>query len=701
MKQLIQHLRTGQTEILEVPAPALQSGQILVRSVCSVISTGTEKMLVEFSKGSLISKARQQPERVAQVLDKMKTDGILPTLEAVFNKLDTPLPLGYSNAGIVLAVSNDVTQFKVGDHVITNGTHAEINAVPVHMAAKIPDGVSFENAAYTVIASVGMQAIRLASPQIGDVTVVIGLGLIGALTCQLLRAQGSRVIGYDIDESKRNSIRQSGFETVDGSTADFMHYVQSITSNRGADQVLIAASASDDQLINTAAQLARQKGKIILIGVVNMQFDRTPFYQKELSFQVSSSYGPGRYDAQYEEKGIDYPAAYVRFTAQRNFESVLYAMASGALNPAIFTSAKIAFENAADAYATIGKDGHLATLIQYAEHIHSAQTIIYSTGTHASSHIHAGIIGAGNFTKMTLLPALKELQIPVHAIASNSGMDATILARKYQIPAIHTDPQKILQDTENNLVIITTRHDSHAQFAIDALKAGKHVYVEKPLALTRATLDNVRDAFVAANGFCLFVGFNRRHAPLSKKAKAAMGDGANSVINIVVNAGSLPADHWLQDVSIGGGRLVGEACHFVDLFQYFAGSPITRVFAVDNSPGKNHEQAIIHLTCANGAQGNIVYTANGSKSYPKETITIFNAGKVITLDNFRKLTIHGNAAGTTSSKQDKGLRDQLRSIRSTIESGDPMPVSFATLYNVSLAAIAIQESIQLAQPISI
>lgn len=699
MKQLIQHLRTGETQLLEVPVPALPAGHILVKNSCSVISTGTEKMLVEFSKGNLISKVRQQPERVAQVLEKMRAEGILPTLEAVFNKLDEPIPLGYSSAGVVVAVAPDVHTFRVGDRVITNGPHTEMHVSPVNLAARIPDTVDMESAAFTVIASVGMQAIRLAEPQIGDTTVVIGLGLIGLITCQLLRAQGSRVIAYDIDATKCVIAGTLGIQAINSASDDLLSTVQTVTHHLGADQVIICASAKQDNLIDLAARCVRKRGRVILTGVVNTTFDRSSFYEKEITLQVSGSYGPGRYDPQYEQQGIDYPAAYVRYTAKRNFESVLYALSTGSLQVQPLITERLLFQDTPSWYSHMGTTETIAAVIRYSEETDTAHTIQIHRHTPAKDMPTAAIIGAGNFTRMTLLPALADARLQIKYMVSHNGTDATLLAKKFRISIATTDITSVMNDPEVDMVMIATRHDSHAALAIEALQHGKHVYLEKPLAIQPDELEILERTYTQSNRL-FFTGYNRRFAPLSVQAKEHINDPSGLQMTFIVNAGQLTPGHWLSDPKIGGGRLIGEACHWFDLMQFFAESQIASVYATDNSHGPDNENAVIHLRFQNGAQGSLLYTADGAKSFPKEMLTLIQGGKVIRIDNFRKLEVFSKQGNTTrSSKMDKGHKAQFRLLADTLQQGGQAPIPFDDLINSSKATFAALESIRTGKPV--
>jgi len=699
MKQLIQHLRTGITELVELPVPVVERGHILVQCKCSVISTGTEKMIVEFGKAGWIAKARQQPERVKQVLDKMRNDGIVPTLEAVFRKLDAPLPLGYSNAGVVIGVGEDVHAFKVGDRVVTNGPHAEVVQVPALLAAHIPDTVEYEQAAFAVIASVGMQAIRLIDPRAGDCVLVMGLGLIGQLTCQLLRASGCRVIGCDIDPSRIALARSAGFIAFDSGDENLAAYLDKITAQRGVDAAIITASAKHDRLINQAASLARKKGTIVLTGVVEMQLDRNTFYAKELQFYVSSSYGPGRYDATYEEHGIDYPAAYVRYTAQRNFETVLFAMESGSLHIEPLIAEKIKFQDAPLAYENTGKNKGVATLIRFADEVELPQSIINNV-IEPKGTIKAGIIGAGNFTSMTLLPALKKLPLRIQCIVSQNGLHASLLSKKYHIGKASADVSVLLDDPDISLVLITTRHDSHAKLAAQAIEAGKFVYLEKPLAINAKDLALLSAAANKGPGKLIMAGFNRRYAPLALKAASETAGISDLHMHMIVNAGKLPEGHWLNDPILGGGRIIGEACHFIDLMQFFAGCRIKSVFATDNSTGKYLEQTSIHLEFENGASGNILYVANGSQKFPKEEITLIGGGKVLRLHNFRKLEIFGKGLRRVyTSKQDKGHFSQLSRLIQIMHEGGTQDTPFSLMEHITQASFAVEQSIRQGEPV--
>ncbi len=689
MKQIIQHLRSGKTSLEEIPVPEVRPGYVLIRSVISLVSAGTEKMIVEFSKSNLISKARKHPDRVEQVLNKIKADGLLPTLEAVFNKLDEPLPLGYCNAGVVVKVGDDVQEFKIGDRVASNGSHAEFVCVPKNLVVKIPDQVSFEEAAFTPVGAIALQGIRLIHPQLGDVIVVVGLGLIGLLTAQLLNASGVRVIGFDISEKRIEIAKQLNIKAFNADSVDIIQTIQHETNSAGVDAVIIAASSKNSEIINTAAKICRRKGKIVMVGVTGIDINRDEFYKKELSFQVSCSYGPGRYDESYEQDGLDYPLPFVRYTAKRNFESFLNAVAlkSISLEPLITRKTDLADFSAI--YEHLSDTFSIASLLVYSNAPPESNLISVQSNKYAKGKVTIGIIGAGNFTKSTMLPALQNAGASIKFIASANGLNAGLLAKKYNIPHATTDVDYILNDIDVNFVMITTRHDQHAKYIIKSLEAGKHVFCEKPLAIHEQQLSEIIECKEKFPDQQLHIGFNRRSSALAQKAKKLIGDARNSNIVITVNAGPLPIGHWLMDNSVGGGRIVGEGCHFFDLAAYLADSEIISVFASSNGTHQTDESFIIQLKFNNGAQAVINYLTNGHRSFPKETIEIFSSGRILVVDNFRKLTGYGvRHFSPLVSRQNKGHKDQFTMMLKCIEQGlDPI-IPFSSIVNTTKATFA-------------
>lgn len=533
MRQIIQDMKSGQTILEEVPVPQVKSGSVLIKTSCSLVSLGTERMLVEFGKASLIDKARQQPDKVKQVLDKIKTDGVQPTIEAVFNKLGHPLPLGYCNSGTVVAIGNGVTEFKVGDRVASNGQHAEYVCVPKNLVAKIPENVSDEEAAFTVIGSIGLQGIRLINPQLGETVVVIGLGLIGLIAAQLLQANGCRVIGIDFDEEKVQLAREKNIIGINPTKGtDPVKYVLEETASYGADAILITASTKTDEVIHQAAEMSRKKGRIVLVGVIGLGLRRDDFYKKELSFQVSCSYGPGRYDDDYENRGIDYPLPFVRWTEKRNFETVLQAIAMGRIDVKSLITEEVKLDNYKEIYGDMRKHGSIASIIKYPSDSKMRTVVEVTSLNFTGTKGQIGIIGAGNFTSATMLPALTKSKACIRYIASAQGLSAKILAKKVGAKRATSDYHEILKDDVVDLVMITTRHNLHAPMVLDALYAGKHVFVEKPLCLNQKELGEIVTAYQMAqkNGVTLTVGFNRRFSSFAVKMKELAGKGVKDII---------------------------------------------------------------------------------------------------------------------------------------------------------------------------
>lgn len=697
MKQIIQDLKSGNTILEEVPVPQVRSGCVLIKTHCSLVSLGTERMLVEFGKAGWINKARQQPEKVRQVIQKIKTDGLKPTMDAVFRKLGEPLPLGYCNAGEVIAVGKGVNGFAVGDRVISNGNHAEVVCVPENLVAKIPDGVSYEEAAFTVIGAIALQGIRLVNPTFGETVVVTGLGLIGLLAVQLLKANGCRVIGIDFDKRKVELAQRLGVDAVGVDTdSDVPTLIQDKTNGIGADAVLITASTKSNEVISQAAQMSRKRGRVVLVGVVGLDIQRSDFYEKELTFQVSCSYGPGRYDDHYEQKGLDYPIGFVRWTEQRNFEAVLAAIYNGSINVKELITEEVDLNDYLEIYGDMTKGGSIASIIRYPGDVLMSQTSVkISSNPFSGSKGIVGIIGAGNFTGAMIVPTLKELNADIKYIASSKGLSGTTLAKKYGIRQSTSRYQDILEDKEVNAVMITTRHNAHAGQVVEALKSGKDVFVEKPLALTLSELESIQEVY-ESSGKTLTVGFNRRFSPFSQSAKDALEEGAPVQVIATMNAGFIPANSWVHDLEIGGGRIIGEACHYIDLISFFTDSQVEKVMmiALGNHPESNTDNASIMLKYANGSTGIINYFATGSKSYPKERIEIFSQGKNILIDNFRKVEFYGFKRGNMKKTQDKGHKEQFRRWLQSVKQGGDAIIPFEEIYNTSRAVILAVESLK-------
>lgn len=714
MQQIIQDLKSGDTILEEVPVPRVGSGKVLIKSHRTLVSLGTEKMLVSFGQANLLDKARQQPERVKEVINKMKTDGIQPTLEAVFRKLGTPLPLGYSQAGEVVEVGKGVTEFSPGDRVVSNGNHAEYVAVPKNLVAKIPEGVSYEEASFTVVGAIGLQGIRLVQPTLGETVAVIGLGLIGLITSQLLKANGCKVVGFDLDEDKLKQAESYGITAVNSSKQDPVRFMEDFTQQVGADAVIITASTKSNEVIKQAANMSRKRGRIVLVGVIGLDIDRADFYEKELSFQVSCSYGPGRYDEEYEQRGNDYPLPYVRWTEKRNFEAVLEAIRNGSLDVKSLITERVKLEDYLEIYGDMGSGNSIASILEYpGSNIEQGtsnirrQTISIPSPNYKSSTGTMAIIGAGNFTQAMILPALDKVGASMKYVVSSGGLSSTTLAKKYKIPNSTTDLDAVLSDEEVDGVVITTQHNLHAGMTIQSLKAGKQVFVEKPLALKQEELDEIISA-VEETGNTVTVGFNRRFSPHAEKMRSFLGErpGPMNVI-ATMNAGHIPPDVWVHDLESGGGRIVGEACHYVDLITYLTGSKVVEVSmqAMGTDPKENTDNASIHLKYENGSLGVINYFANGNKSYSKERVEVYYQGNNLILDNFRRLDGYGFGGGFTSkilkTKQDKGHHKQFELLTKRWKEGGPPLIPFDEIVNTTKATFAAIESLKQGKPVRV
>jgi len=694
MKQILQNLGSGETILADVPAPGARSGHLLVATAHTMVSLGTEKMLLEFGRASLLDKARQQPERVKQVLAKIRTDGLLPTLEAVRSKLDQPIAMGYCQSGVVLAVGSGVDEFRPGDRVATNGPHAEVVCVPKHLCARVPDGVPLDAAAFAPLASIALQGVRLAAPTLGESVVVVGLGLVGLLAVQLLRAQGARVLGLDLDPRKAALARRFGAEAiVPGVDGDPVPAAIAFAGGGGVDAVLICASTPSSEPVRTAARMCRQRGRIVLVGVTGLELNRADFYEKELTFQVSCSYGPGRYDPAYEISGRDYPLGFVRWTEQRNFAAVLELMASGRLDCRALISVRFPLEQALDGYQAMLAGGQLGIVLDYPTTNGTPAPTTRIVEIAASARPVKGVgrapvlavIGAGNYAGQVLLPALAATGARLRTLVSAGGASASHFGRKFGFEKAATDPTEVFADPEIDAVVIATRHDSHAALAEAALAAGKHVFVEKPLCLNEDELMRIETLLEKSTAHPLvMVGFNRRFAPLVVEMRRLLAGAAGpSALIATINAGALPDKHWAKDAEVGGGRLLGEGIHFVDLLRHLAGAPVQamRVVKATANGQPVEDVATIMLEFANGALGTIHYLANGDRSFPKERIEVFAGGRVLQLDNFRKLQGFGWPGFKSRSQwgQDKGHAAGAAAFVAALREGGPAPISWVEI----------------------
>lgn len=708
MKQILQNLKTGSTEVTEVPCPRAGRGQLLIRSARTLVSAGTERMLVDFGKANFFEKARQQPDKVRMVLDKIRTDGLVPTVEAVRNKLDQPLPMGYCNVGQVEELGAGVAGFAVGDRVASNGKHAEMVSLPVNLCAKVPDAVSDDEAAFTVLGAIALQGIRLVQPTLGEAVVVTGLGLIGLVTVQLLRAHGCRVLGLDFDPAKLALARQFGAEVVDlAAGADPVAAAEAFSRGRGVDAVIITASTKSNEPVHQAALMCRKRGRIVLVGVVGLELSRADFFEKELTFQVSCSYGPGRYDPSYEEKGQDYPVGFVRWTEQRNFEAVLDMMADGRLDVKPLISHQFSIDEAERAYAVVGgSEPSLGILLTYPDggtaradtqrlRARAMELPAPAAGAAAGDAPAVSVIGAGSYAGAVLVPAFQAAGARFRQIASSGGVTSVHLGRKFGFAQATTDTVALLADPQTDAVVVATRHDTHAEYVLRALAADKHVFVEKPLALKTADLLRIESAAGSARGRLIMVGFNRRFAPQVQKIKSLLAGapGPKSFV-MTVNAGAIPASHWTQDHEVGGGRLVGEGCHFVDLLRFLADAPI-ETHQVVAMAGDSRDSFTIALRFADGSLGTIVYLANGSKAFPKERLEVFAAGRVLQLDNFRKLTGFGWPGFSKMNlwRQDKGQTACAKAFVEAVQRGTGSPIPLAELMEVGRVTIELAEQL--------
>ncbi|ENX44185.1 bi-domain-containing oxidoreductase [Acinetobacter sp. NIPH 2100] len=706
MKQILQDMANGGTTVTEAPVPQCSKGHLLISTTTSLISAGTERMLVGFGKASLIDKARQQPEKVKMVLEKVQTDGLLTTYDAVKSKLAQPLALGYCNVGIVHEVGANVDDFQVGDRVVSNGPHADMVKVPKNLCAKIPDNVSDESASFAVVASIGLQGIRLAQPTLGESFVVTGAGLIGLLTIQMLRANGCRVLAIDFDQSKLDLAKQFGAEICNpGKGEDPVAVGLAFSRGVGVDGVIITASTKVSDPVIQAARMSRKRGRIILVGVTGLELNRADFYEKELSFQVSCSYGPGRYDTGYEDKGNDYPLSFVRWTEQRNFVAVLDMMAAGTLNVEPLITQRFEFEDAPSAYNALTEDkSGLGLLLKYNSPVETRleKRVVLRPISIEPKNAVVGFIGAGNYASRVLIPAFKKASSQLHTIVTSGGINGVIHGEKTGFAEASTDLDGLLNNKDINTVAIATRHNSHAYFVERVLTAGKNVFVEKPLALTVEEIEKIETVYnqnIQNNQYArVMVGFNRRFSPQVQKMKTLLDTVKEPKSFIMtMNAGAIPADHWTQDNAVGGGRIIGEACHFIDLMRFLAGSKIVSIQArrmgETDAVQVLEDKASITLGFEDGSFGTIFYLANGASSFPKERVEVFTAGRVLQLDNFRKLKAFGWPGFNKMNlwRQDKGQDACAAVFVDSIRDGKEAPIPADEIFEVARVTIQVAE----------
>ena len=722
MKQVVQNYRTGELKVDELPPPALKPGGVLVRTSYSLISSGTERTAVETAQSSLVGKARSRPDLVRQVLDSFKREGLGSTYEKVKAKLSQSKALGYSAAGVVTEVGHDATEFRVGDRVACAGggyaSHAEFIFVPRNLCCKIPEEVTEEAASYSTVGAIAMQGIRQANPSLGECVAVIGLGLVGQLTVQLLKAAGCRVLGFDIDQAACELALRSGADSVSSNFSSSRSACDSLSNGRGADSVLITAATKSSEPIELAAELARDRARIVVVGSVGMDVPRHSFYAKELELKLSRSYGPGRYDPEYEEKGSDYPVGYVRWTEKRNMESFLRLVAEGKVNTTLLTTHRYTVSNASKAYDLIVNGGErvCGVILEYptAEEQKPRQVLEPGTRSVAGDEIGISFLGAGNFARGVLLPAAKRgtrqplngIKFRLAGMCAATGLSAKGTGDQFGFAYSTTDYKELLSDQNSQVLFIATRHDSHARFAAEALRNDKHVFVEKPLAITEGDLRDVVAAVRESKGL-LMVGFNRRFAPLAIEIKSRF-DQRSGPMTIVyrVNAGQLSREHWAHDAEEGGGRIIGEACHFIDFIQFMTGALPVNVSAAAVSASNSSavdDSSVLTLTMTDGSIGTVIYTASGDPTVPKERVEIFCDRSVATLDDFRRGTFVSNRKTVRLGKgtQNKGHSEEVVAFLAAVVRGDSAPIGIESLVATTLASFAAVESTRTNEPVAI
>jgi predicted dehydrogenase/threonine dehydrogenase-like Zn-dependent dehydrogenase len=717
VKQIVQSFKTGKLEFIDVPAPICMPNGILVRTVFSLISIGTEKLMIDLAKKSLIGKAKERPDQVKQVVDKVKKEGLKQTYKKVLNKLEDPKPLGYSCSGKVIEVGTNGGNFQVGDFVACAGAgyanHAEVNFVPKNLAVKIPKGVALEDAAYTTVGAIALQGVRQVEPKLGDVVFVMGLGLLGLITIQLLKASGCIVIGSDLNPNRLKLANKLGIDRALLVDKDnIIDETEKLTDGHGADAVIIAASTKSNAPIESSAQLTRRKGKVIALGMISLNVPRNDFYLKELDLRLSMSYGPGRYDPIYEDRGQDYPYEFVRWTERRNMQAILNLMQREILDVKSLTNQRSKFEDAQEVYKNLieGKEESIGILFTYAETKRdSLQPKAYKLQKKTEERkIRLGLIGAGNYAGGILYPHLKNFSdVEIIGVATAVGAEADKTAKKLKARIVTTDYNEFLKNNDINTVIIATRHNLHAEQIIASIKANKHVFVEKPLALSVKELEEIKKVYVK-NNRVLFVGYNRRFSPITKKAKELF-EGRKDPLNIIyrVNAGFIPKSHWVQDPGEGGGRVIGEMCHFIDFFIYLTDSKPVQVYTTASSVSRE-EQVLednisIVLRFSDGSVATLIYTANGDMALEKEYIEVFGDGKSAVINDFKHLDLYSESKKrkVKLSSQDKGQVGELRDFFDTVLGKPEHGIDFEDLYATSFTTFKILESLRTGQPVGI
>jgi predicted dehydrogenase/threonine dehydrogenase-like Zn-dependent dehydrogenase len=717
MKQVLQNRKTGRPFVGEVPVPALQKGRVLVRTVASLISAGTERAAVELISKGLVQEARLRPDLVKAVIAKVKNEGIFNTFASVRDKMAASQAMGYSAAGIVSAVADDVAEFQIGDRVACAGvgfaSHAEVLSVPKNLCVHLPAAVSFQSGAYGTLGAIALQGVRLAEPTLGESVVVIGLGLVGQLTVQLLKANGCRVFGLDLDQTRVALALEMGADRAAVSTEESAKEIEAWTRGHGADAVLITAATDSNQPVELAARVSRLKGRVIVVGMTGMDIPRQPFFSRELNLIISMSYGPGRYDPDYEERGKDYPLPYVRWTENRNIESFLELVGDGRVNVDRLTTHRFPIEAADRAYQLISgntPEGYLGVLLNYDPEAEVVRRVTLSATPSARSSektIGLGVIGAGGYVPAMLLPHFKNEAVEFHSITTASGISAHDVGKRFNFTYAVSSADEVLDDERVNLVVIGTRPDLHAELASKALARDKHVFVEKPLALNDEQLESVLENAGKSAGK-LMVGFNRRFSPLAQRARDCFARRETPLsILYRVNAGRIAKEHWTQHAEEGGGRIVGEVCHFIDLMQYLTTAPPVFVFAESVSARSSKivdaDSIFITLRFADGSNGSIAYLSEGDKGLAKERVEIFGAGRVFVLDDFRRATLYndGREEQVTLKAQDKGQQEQVHQVCASVLGGGAVPISIDELTATTRATFRVLDSLRERRPFEV
>ncbi len=708
MKQVLQNAKTGVVSVLDVPAPLVQPGHVLVRTAASLISAGTERSSVELARKNLMARAIEQPQLVKQAIDKARTEGVGRTIDAIRGKLASFTALGYSATGTVIDLGDEVRSFRVGDRVACGGvgyaSHAEVLSVPQNLCVGVPENVDFDLAAFATVGAIALQGIRLAELTLGESVVVIGLGLIGQLTVQLLNAHGCRVFAIDVDEKKIELAKQSGANDGAAPGEDAKRRVVEWSRGRGADAVLITAGTASNEPVELAGEISRAKGRVIAVGAVGLNIPRKPYYDRELTFRISMSYGPGRYDREYEERGHDYPAGYVRWTEGRNIEAFLDMIAAGKINVAPLITHRFKVEEAERAYELItSSEPYIGVLLEYETSQTLAPRIRLSENPiRTEKAVRIGLIGAGDYAKSMLLPNFKQFGAEFQSIMTASGVSARNVGEQYGFRFCVSGADEVIQDSGVNLIVIATRPGSHGDLTRRALEGGKHVFVEKPLAKSDEELNAILEA--AASGGALMVGFNRRFSPLARAAQEFFANRQTPLsINYRVNAGRFPPNHWVQDPGEGG-RIIGEVCHFIDFIQFLTGSLTTRVYAEAiagrHSEITNEDSVFVTLRLADGSNASIAYLAEGDKALPKERIEIFGGGRSFVIDDFRSATAYENGREKTNKlrEQDKGQREEVRTVIGVVLEGKPVPITLEDLATTTRATFRIKDSLRTGMP---